>query len=488
MTLDVQKNYDRDVPYTADVCIIGSGAGGSVVAYELTKQGKKVVMLEAGNHYTEEDITSQTRDDVLLNLWKNHGIFLSNNFSVNVAQGQCVGGSTMINYGICFRFPDFVKKIWQEQYGVQLTDQEIDSAYGKAEMQYGVTGITQEGRSHDVIGDGCDVLGYSHGWMSKALRGGKKQNALNAYLEKADHSKLKIFANCKAESIEQSGNTMTKVWGIATDPDTKLKHKVSVTAQKFVLAAGPIASSEFLLKNNTANSSGQVGKNFSLHPSSSVVGVFDESINGQDSSVMAYFCDEFSARRHEKFGFMIESVFVSPSQFSLIMPHFGQKNLEEVKKYHNVSMIGVLVHDQAVGQVKLNHNQDATLDYSLSENDQKQMVKGMQEACMIYLRAGAREVITGHIETTIIKSEDEIESKIKPDSAGQGKLLIASAHPQGGNIMGSDPAKSVVDSYCKSHDISNLYICDASVFPTSVGVNPQLTVLMLATIAAEHMC
>ena len=96
-------------------------------------------------------------------------------------------------------------------------------------------------------------------------------------------------------------------------------------------------------------------------------------------------------------------------------------------------------------------------------------------------------MITGHIETTIIKSEDEIESKIKPDSTGQGKLLIASAHPQGGNIMGSDPAKSVVDSYCKSYDVSNLYICDASIFPTSVGVNPQLTVLMLATIAAEHM-
>ena len=96
-------------------------------------------------------------------------------------------------------------------------------------------------------------------------------------------------------------------------------------------------------------------------------------------------------------------------------------------------------------------------------------------------------MVTGHIETTIIKNESEINEKIKSDSAGQGKILVASAHPQGGNKMGSDPNKSVVDSYCRSHDIQNLYICDASVFPTSVGVNPQLTVLMLATIAADHI-
>ncbi len=487
MTLDVQKKYDNDVTYHADVCIIGSGAGGSVVAYELTKQGKTVAMLEAGNYYTEDDIQIQTRDDVLLNLWKNHGIFLSNNFSVNVAQGQCVGGSTIINYGICFRFPEYVKKMWQEQHGVQLTDQEIDAAYTKVEQQYGVTGIQQEGKSHEKIGQGCDVLGYSHGWMKKALRGDKKQNALNTYLENSDHAKLKIFANCKAESVTKSGTTITKIQGIATDPDTKLKHKVTVTAQKFVLAAGPIASSEFLLKNKIANSSGQVGKNFSLHPSSSVVGVFDEEINGQDYSVMAYVCDQFSARKQEKFGYVIESVFVSPSQFSIIMPHFGEKNLDEVRKYHHVSMAGVLVHDQAVGQIKLNHNGDATLDYDLSKEDQEKMVDGMRKAALIYFKTDAKEVITGHIETTIIKNEGEIEEKIKSDSAGQGKLLIASAHPQGGNKMGSDSNVAVVDSYCKSHDLENLYICDASVFPTSIGVNPQLTVLMLATIAADHI-
>ncbi len=486
MILDVTTRYDDAVECTKDVCIIGSGAGGSVVAHELTHQGKKVAILEAGNYYDADYVNKQSREDELLNLWKHHGIFLSSNFSVNVAQGQCVGGSTMINYGICFRFPDLVRNTWRDKHGIQLTDEQIDDAYTKAEAQYGVTGIQQEGRSHEVIKEGCDALGYSSDWMQKALCGDLKQNALIAYLEKSKIENLKIYANCKAESVEKSGNTITSVNAIATDPHTKLKHNVKITAEKIVLAAGPIASSEFLLKNKLANSSGQVGKNFSLHPASSVVGVFDEDINGENSSVMAYYCDEFSARKQDKFGYMIESVFVAPSQFSIIMPSFGMQNLEEVRKYHNVSMAGVLVHDQAVGKITLNQNQDAVLDYSLSKDDQKLMVEGIRDACRIYLKAGAKKIITGHIDPIIIQNEADI-SKIKDDSAGQGKLLIASAHPQGGNTMGEDPNKSVVNSFCKSHDISNLYICDASVFPTSVGVNPQLTVLMIATIAANNM-
>lgn len=486
MTLNVITRYNEDVSCEADVCVIGSGAGGSVVAHELTHQGKKVVILEAGNHYDEDFVNEQDREDELLRLWKHHGIFLSRNFSVNVAQGQCVGGSTMINYGICFRFPDIVRNMWQNKYGIQLTDEQIDAAYSKAEEQYGVTGIQQQGRSHEVIKEGCDVLEYSSGWMQKALRGNLKQNALIAYLEKSRPDKLDVYANCKAESVRQSDGIITEVHGVATDPHTKIKHSVTVTTDKVVLAAGPIASSEFLLKNNLANSSGEVGKNFSLHPSSSVVGVFDEDIRGQDSNVMAYYCDEFSAIKRKKFGFMIESVFVAPSQFSIIMPSFGKQNLEEVKKYHNVSMAGVLVHDQAVGKITLNKNKNAVLDYTLSDDDQKLMVQGIREACMIYLKAGAKKVITGHMDPIIVQNEPDI-SKIKDDSAGPAKLLMASAHPQGGNIMGEDPSKSVVNSYCKSHDISNLYICDASVFPTSVGVNPQLTVLMIATIAAEHM-
>ena len=200
MTLDVKTRYNDAVNDIADVCIIGSGAGGSAVAHELTHQGKIVIILEAGNYYDADYVNQQNREDELLNLWKHHGIFLSSNFSVNVAQGQCVGGSTMINYGICFRFPDLVRNIWRDKHGIQLTDEQIDDAYTKAESQYGVTRIQQDGRSHEVIKEGCDRLGYSSDWMQKALRGDMKQNALIAYLEKSKIEKKGLKLSLKLDS------------------------------------------------------------------------------------------------------------------------------------------------------------------------------------------------------------------------------------------------------------------------------------------------
>jgi len=484
--IDIRTQYQNSVSEHADVCIIGSGAGGSVLAYELSKQDKKIIMLEQGGYYDIDYIEQQTKEEELLKLWKHSGVFLSRNFSVNVAQGQCIGGSTMINYGICFRMPDYVFDTWKNEHGIAITNEELKDAYEKVEDQYSVKPITNAGRSHELLKKGCEVLGYSSDWMDKAMVGDRKQNVLVAYLEKSKKENLTIFANCKAEYVVKNSGKISTIKATAIDLQTNEKHSVEVTADKIILSAGPIASSEFLLKNKIANKSGKVGKYLSVHPASSVVGLFDEKINGERGMVMAYYCDKFSARKIPDRGFMIESVFVAPSGFSLIMPSFGLKNMEYVKKYDNVAMAGVLVHDEPVGKISLNQNEDAVLDYTLTKGDQKRMVDGIRETVRIYLKAGAKQVITGHIEPTIIHNESEI-SKITDDSAGMGKLLVASAHPQGGNRMGKNANNSVVNSYCKSYDIPNLYVCDASVFPTAVGVNPQLTVLAISTIASQHI-
>ena len=263
---------------------------------------------------------------------------------------------------------------------------------------------------------------------------------------------------------------------------------LKINAEKIILAAGPIASSAFLLKSKIGNSSGKVGHNVSIHPSVSVIGEFEQRIDAENDTVMAYYCDEFSALKQNKPGHVIESAFVPQSQFSLVMPGFGLKNLANVKdKYDYVSMAGVLVHDEAIGKVSLNANEDPTLEYALTKNDQKEMISGLKHAAEIYFAVGAKRVITGHIMPKILENESQIGEKITEDSAGIGQILAVSAHLQGGNQMGKDSSSAVVDSYCKSYDISNLYICDASVFPTSLGVNPQLTVMAIAKIVSSHI-
>lgn len=484
--LSIKTNYDADIEENADVCIIGTGAGGSVVAHHLTHADKKVVMLERGKYYSMEYLQNESLEKNLMDLYFHRGAFLTSNFSATIAQGQCVGGSTMINYGICLKMPSLVFQTWRDDYGITITQAELDAAYSEIESLYSVNDLVDEGQFHELIGQGCDVKGYSHGWMRKAIKDGKKQNSLIAFLETSNKDNLKIYANCTAESVNIQGDTINSI--IATAKDGNNTYSVKINAEKIVLSAGPIASSQFLLKNEIGNRSGKVGYNVSIHPSMSVIGEFDQRIDAENDTVMAYYCNEFSALKQDKPGHMIESAFVAPSQFSLVIPGYGLENLANVReKYDYVSMAGILVHDEAVGEVSLNGNGDAILKYVLSKNDQKEMVSGLKHAAEIYFAAGAKKVITGHIVPKILENESQIDEKITEDSVGMGKILTVSAHPQGGNQMGNESSSSVVNSYCKSHDLSNLYICDASVFPTSIGVNPQLTVMAIAKIAASHI-
>ncbi len=477
-------------PLVCDVCIVGSGAAGCVLAHELSKDGKKVVILEKGPHRSVQWIKENGRDeDKLSELWKNKGIFLSSNFSVNIGQGQCVGGSTMLNYGICFKIPDPVFSYWKSTFGITISEEQMEDTYNRVGRKINVRKIEPEhaGYSHQKLEAGCSKLGYNSDWMDKCyIPEQGKRSAYLAYLQDANFDNIELYPNCDANKILMKGNEVDSVIAYFRKDQTTKIQRLVVKAKYFVISAGAIASSELLLRNNISNNNDQVGKHLSIHPSSSVLAEFDEDLQGDEGMAMAYYCDEFSVRRTGKPGFMIESVFVPPSQYSIIAPSFGSTNKKYLKDYNRSAMAGVLVHDEPSGSVTLNWRGNAVLDYELSPVDQKKMLDGLKEAARIYLRAGATRIITGHMKKTELHSVEGLRI-IDQRGAGPGSLLMASVHPQGGNRMGEDSSVSVVDSHCKSHQVSNLYVCDASVFPTSVGVNPQYTVMALATLTADHL-
>lgn len=486
----IEDQLPSKQPLISDVCIIGSGAAGCVLAYELAESGKSVTILEKGGHYPIQWIKDNEKNEAeLLKLWKNKGVFLSQNYSVNIAQGQCVGGSTMLNYGICFEIPDEVFSYWKNTFGITITKEELDNAYRRVKKKVNIRKIEADhaGKSHLKLKEGCELLGYSSDWMEKSyIPDQGKQSAYVAYLLKANFDNIKLYANCAADKILVKGNKAVGVTGIFKNKQTNKPQKLTVHAKHVIISAGPIASSEILLQNNLLNSNDQVGKHLSVHPSASVVAEFDEKLQGDEGFPMAYYCDQFSVRKLGKPGFMIESVFLPPSNYSVITPSFGEENKEYFKKYNHAAMAGVLVHDEPSGTVSLNWSGDAVVDYQLSETDQKKMIDGIKEATRIFLRAGAKKIITAHMQKTEIRNIGDLRI-IDQRGAGLGSILMASAHPQGGNRMGEDKSVSVVNSHCMSHEILNLYICDASVFPTSLGVNPQYTVMALATITADYI-
>ena len=488
--INIKKTFDTDETKNVDVCIIGTGAGGSVVGHHLSKSGYKVLMLEKGDYYSLDYIKNEKKEENLIKLWKNMGIQATRIPFLSIIQGECVGGSTVINYGICFRMPEYTFNSWKGNFNVKFSREELDKAYKEVEDQISVRQITKAGTSHEKLEKGCRILGFSGDWMNKNYieteEGGVKQNVLISYLEKSPSDKLEIYANCKAEKILKNGNEVIGVRASHTNESGK-PITINVKSKIVILSAGPIASSEILLKSKIANSSGHVGKHLSFHPASFVIAQFDEPIEGQNDIAMAFYCDKYSVLKENKPGFMIESIFISPAQFSAATPGIGDQNREYLENYNKSAMAGILIQDEPNGSVSLNWSKEAIIDYTLSESDGKKLVDGMIAAAKIYFAAGAVRVTSGHIKNKEILPSDDVEEIIETEKVGPESFRLASAHPQGGNRMGEDPKKSVVNSYCRCHDIKNLYICDASVFPTSLGVNPQLTVMAIATMAAKRI-
>lgn len=468
-----------------DVCIVGSGAAGCVLAYKISQAGKDVAVLEKGGYYSSEWIEKAPEEE-LLALWKSAGEQLSRSFGVNVAQAECVGGGTILNYGVCFDTPTPVLEYWQRVFGFSYSANNMKESLQSVRSQLSVEKVRNAGRAHEKIAEGVQALRYHGDWMERNCHNGVKQSALIGYLEKADPRNVMVFPGCEANQIIVSNGKASGVEATFTDPDTKKKEKVSIQSKIVIVSAGAIASSALLLQSGLKNRNGQIGQHLSIHPAAGVIGEFDEEINTNIHLPMAYYCDEFSVRHTGHPGFMIESLVTPPFQLGLDVTSFGEEHLDVMERYSHIVIAGMLVHDEPSGSVSLNWSGEPILDYTLSSYDQKKMILGLEEASRILLAAQAEKVIAPHFQPLAMTKFDDIKH-IRERGMASGTLVAATPHPQGGNRMGQNRAYCVVNEHCEIFDVPRLFVCDASVFPTSVGVNPQMTVMGIANLTSDYI-
>jgi hypothetical protein len=278
----------------------------------------------------------------------------------------------------------------------------------------------------------------------------------------------------------------TGIDGLFIDKNGNERNRIRVNAKVIIVSAGAIASSHLLQCSNIGGQN--VGKGVSLHPAPFVLGHFEEDIYSNRGIPMSYTCHEFGVTNQvESGGFLIESIFLPIFQMAIAIPTFGIDHRRMMKEYNRFTMAGILTRDEPSGTVSVSYNGNPKLDYNLSTQTINDMARGMAIVAKMWFDVGATSVISSHIDMPEIKNKADIP-KIKDAVRGNpGGLLVGSAHPQGGNRMGDSPEECVVDSDCKVYGFKNLYVCDASVFPTAVGVNPQLTVMALATITADKL-
>ena len=496
------KDIHQDLNLTAEVCVIGSGAGGAVVAKELAEAGRDVVLVEQGGHYTKEDFT-QREDEMMPLLFEEMGQRATVDQSIIILQGRNIGGSTVHNLCYCFRTPAPILEKWKREDGLRgMSYADLVPSFERVEHMLKVKPIQphEVNKLNNKIREGCEKLGY-HGFVTNHNREhctqsgfcllgcpfDAKQSMLITYIPAADKAGARIYANCPVRQIVVTGGRVRRVEGEVVDALGRARHRYHVNASVVVLCAGAINSAQLLLQSGIANSSGQVGRNLHLHPSVLLSGIYDEDIYGYRGIPQSYYVDQFiDLEKDPSSGYILMPVYGFPVMTAVNLPGFGREHFQLMRNFHRMVGILVLMHDQSSGAVTVNSRGKLEISYQVQPREQQLFAEGMKHCAEILFASGAKKVLAPYARPLMLDPGDSLDV-FAERGVRQGDILIASTHPQSTCKMGERHTHSVVNSYCQSHDLKNLFVCDMGVFPTSLGAPPQISTASIADRTAQYI-
>jgi choline dehydrogenase-like flavoprotein len=481
----------------ADVVIVGSGASGAVMAYELARSGAKVVVLEAGPYVPSTEFKEHTRTAMEL-LYADKGNQTNVTGDLAVLQGNCVGGSTVVNAAICFRPPNQVLEHWQREHGLEnLTAENLDPYFDRVERNLSIHvnepfEVNYNGR---LLMEGAEKVGIHAAPTSRnvkncalsghclaACKTDRKQSMLVTYLPWASEYGAQVLSSTRAERFEVTGRRVRAVEAVATD-SSGVERRVRVEAGLVVVAAGPIQTPLLFQKNQLGNSSGQVGLNFACHPSLAMYAEHEKEVwawvGATSSSYAGDIEDPLGA------GYLLEAGIAGPMSTSTVIDGgVGSEYVEFIQSSKRFQAAIALIHDHNVGRVYMDGTRKR-IDYDVDDRDFERLREALRGMAQIYFAAGAKRVFLPTTRRTTIESKGDMDSVINSLENGKNKYRLTSYHPQGTMRMGADPTKSVVSPSGLCHDLDNVYVPDASIFPSSIMVNPQVTVYGMASYIAD---
>ncbi len=486
----------------ADVCIIGSGAGGGVVAAEASAAGKRVLVLEAGPGLQAGDYPHSE----LLAVRDMYSILSSKDRSMAIIAGRTLGGATAINWQMSFRPPDRVREEWAKQTGMSFfTDSSFDRSLDIVTSRVHVTGDESVVNANNaVITRGGQALGYKLGTIQRNARNcdptqcgfcvlgcrhGGKQSTLVTFLHDAQGAgrDTRIVANCRADRIVMDNGRATTVEATVSDEETGVAHPVRVRAKTFVVSCGAIQSPPLLLRSGLTHPA--IGGSLFLHPSTWVIGIYPDHIGSWEGPPNSVYSDQF-ATLEGNYGFMLESIPSHPGSTAFTLPWFGsQHHRRLMQSAGNMATMLVLGRDRQGGRVGISRAGQPVIEYRAGELEQRLLQRGIVEGTRVQLAAGAEKVLTLHTDrlgwferrpTTTQADIDAFCADVGRRPLTGRHSLLFSAHQMGSLPLGTDPQRSACDPEGRLRGAANIFVADSSVFPGASGVNPMITTMGLA--------
>ncbi len=501
MILDT-ATIDRDVSLTADVCIVGSGAGGAVVAHELAAKGRSVVVVEEGPYVTSRDFT-QREEQMLPLLYADQNLRTAVDSTVVISQGRAVGGSTVPSFCVCVRTPRQILAHWAKRFG--LSGVEIEALapfFERVESVAQVRPLVPEdvNKNNEKLKIGADRLGFRNylpahnriqcvgcGYCALGCAYDRKGDALTVHLPAASRSGAIIIPDCRAEHIETQDGRAVGIRGRFLRARVDKPYALTVRAGAVVLAAGAIGSPALWLRSQLPNPHQQVGSNLHLHPEVVMGAVFAEEIAGWRGIPQSVIVDEFlELDQRIEGGYLLTACFAQPVAAASMLPGFGAEHRAVISDYARLALAAVMLHDRTVGRVELDSNGRVSISYHLNDEDRGDLLDGMRRLADVFFASGAQRVILPYNELVELTRRGEYRAIDEHSFRANDPLLFA-YHPQGTLRMGSDSKRSVVNGVGEAHAVKRLFVADASVFPTSTAVPPQLSVMAFALRTAQHI-
>ncbi|HEX4304718.1 MAG TPA: GMC family oxidoreductase [Solirubrobacterales bacterium] len=464
-----------------DVLIVGSGAGGAVAAATLAEAGLDVIVLEAGQSFDRESYPEKPLD-AIASLYRDGGLTIAEGRpSIPVPVGRTIGGTTVVNSGTCFRAPDPVLEEWSQRFGIGWATG-LNEEFAAAEQFLRVTPVDpgRMGRNGQLAMEGAAAIGASGGPIARNAGScvqcsscpfgceiDAKRGMHVSYLPRAVAAGARLRTGVEAQRVLVEDGRAVGVSCVGYEVRARMAT---------IVAGGALGTPELLLRSGLGGR--QVGRNLHIHPACWVGARYEEEVRGWDGVMQSYYIDQWEPQR-----LLLEATFTPLAFGGAWLPGVGHAHQRSMLEFGHIASIGVHLSDASSGQVDLTNAGTLRARYKLTQADADRLVFGIARAAEVHFAAGAAEVFP-NIARVGTLTPDKIatfeSTRFKPS-----ELRLEAFHP-----MGTARISAEGDGVCASdgavHGTNDLYVADASLFPTSVGVNPMMTVIAFAArIAAE---
>ncbi len=502
---------DRETTLDTDVVVIGSGAGGSVIAATVAKAGHRVLVLEAGPFETPETFTQRELHGTD-RMFERHGLMATRDFAFGVLHGHTAGGGTTVNWMTSLPPPRFALEEWEQRFGIPgLTGLDFQAHIDEVWTRLGVntdeavlTPVSQ------VLRRGCEALGYVFGKdfhiTPKNAQGclnrctycnygciySAKQSTLVTYLPDAHRRGAQFLFDTEAKTVDVRDGTAAGVDAMHRAQGREIP--IRVRAKVVVLAAGAIHSPAILLRSGVRGPN--VGLGMRFDPTTAVGAVYPHLIESWKGIPQTLHIDRWLNVDGEHYGFWLETVPAHPGLTGIGLPwRSGRDHKEAMRRFPRTASNIILVRDRSAGRVTIDRHGNPVIEYRMVKTDRDTMIRGIVESARIHIAAGAQSVWSLHSEPCDIPLRDgpirpseldAFEARVRGLGIRPNALALFTAHAMGSVPMGASdrfPTRPTGELRAAR----NLFIGDGSVFPTPPGVNPMITIMAMARRTADFV-